>query len=296
MRIAGRCGLRQLVPAMTKRPIPPQTPPAAVPPVARPGRPGAGAAPAGSPGVDRVLALLEALAEADGATLSDLARRQGLAPSTTHRLLSALAARRLAEVDPATQAWSVGPVAFRLGAAFLRRGGLIERARPILDGLAAASGETAMLVMADGDAAMVVAEAPSSASLRVVLPPGTRLPYHATAAGKALIAHLPLAQVRALLGRDALPALTTRTLTDQGEVTADLATLRHGGYLSERGEAAEGQNAVAAPAFGGMGDPVAALAVAGPAHRLDDRAIDQMGPQVAAAARALGAALGGPTG
>ena len=246
--------------------------------------------------VDRALALLETLAEADALPLSELARRQGLAASTTHRLLTALAARRLAEIDPKTQGWSVGPGAFRLGAAFLHRGGLADRARPILATLAEQSGETAVLAVADGDAALIVAEAPGAASLRVVLPPGTRLAYHASAPGKALIAHLPLAQVRALLGRGRLSALTPQTLTDQGELTADLATLRHGGFLTERGEVAEGQNAVAAPVFGGLGDPVAALGLAGPAGRMDAAAMAAQGARVAQAARDLGAALGGAAG
>lgn len=238
--------------------------------------------------------LLEVLAEGDGLTLSELGRRLGLAPSTVHRLLGALAARRLAEADPGTQLWSVGPGAFRLGAAFMRRGGLAERARPVLARLAHDSGETAVLAVPDSESALVVVEMPGNSTLRAVLPPGTRLPYHASAPGKALIAHLPLAQVRALLGRAPLPALTPRTLTDQGELTADLATLRHSGWLTERGESAVGQNGIAAPVFGGAGDPVGALGLVGPSVRLDDAALASMGGRVAEAARALGAALGGP--
>lgn len=258
----------------------------------------AGGPTAGSAGgaVDRALAILDALAARDGLTLSELGRRVGLAPSTAHRLLGALAARRLAEADPVTQRWSVGPAAVWLGAAFLRRGGLAERARPALDRLAADSGETAILVVPDAEAALVVAEAAGGSSLRVVLPPGTRLPYHASAAGKALIAHLPLERVRALLGGGALAQLTSRTLTDQGALTADLATLRHTGWLAERDEAAEGQSAIAAPVFGGLDDPIAALSVAGPSQRLHPDAAAALGPAIAAAARRLGAALGGPVG
>ena len=258
------------------------------------GRPSGGGPAAGSAVVDRALALLEVLAAGDGATLSDLGRRLGLAPSTTHRLLAALAARRLAEVDPVTQLWHVGPGAGRRGAAVRRRGGRAERARPVMARLAADSGETAVLAVADGDAALVVAESQAAGSLRGVLPAGTRLAYHATAPGKALIAHLPLARVRVLLGQGALPALTPRSFPDQGELTAELATLRHGGWLAERGESVPGQNGIAAPVFGGSGDPVAALGIIGPAVRLDESALARLGPAVAAAAAGLGAALGGP--
>lgn len=261
-----------------------------------PGRPSQGGRAAGSSVVDRALALLELLARGDGMTLSDIGRSLGLAPSTTHRLLAAVAARRLAEVDAETQLWTVGPGAFRLGAAFLRRGGLAERARPILARLAADSSETAVLAVPDAEAALVVAEAQGTAGLRAVLPPGTRLPYHASAPGKALIVHLPLAKARVLLGEGPMPALTPHSLIDQGELTAELATLRHFGWLAERGEAALGQNGVAAPVFGGGGEPVAALALIGPAARLDEAALARLGREVAAAAAALGAALGGDPG
>ena len=71
-----------------------------------------------------------------------------------HRASMRSFTRRLAEADPVTQLWHVGPGAFRLGAAFLRRGGLAERARPVMAQLAAESGETAVLAVADGDAAL----------------------------------------------------------------------------------------------------------------------------------------------
>ena len=118
--------------------------------------------------------------------------------------------------------------------------------------------------MADGDAAMVVGQSSPAHPVRADLPDGARLPLHATAAGKALIAHLPLQRVQALLGRGAFPLHTDATLTDQGELTADLATLRHGGWLAERSESATGQNGIAAPVFGGAGDPVAALGLLNP--------------------------------
>src|SRR5699024_8999125 len=87
--------------------------------------------------VARAADVLLALADADGLTRAELAARLGLPATTVLRLLTTLAARRLTEMDPATQRWSVGPAAFRLGAAFLRRGSLGQRAAPILRGLAA---------------------------------------------------------------------------------------------------------------------------------------------------------------
>lgn len=243
--------------------------------------------------VARALDVALALAAADGLTRAELALRLNLPATTVLRLLTTLSAARMAEMDPATQRWTVGPAAFRLGAAFLRRGGLGERAAPILRGLAAGSGETALLVVADGDAAMVVGQSSPAHPVRADLPDGARLPLHATAAGKALIAHLPLQRVQALLGRGAFPFHTDATLTDQGELTADLATIRHTGVTRDAGEWQAGLSSIAAPVFGGLGEPVAALALAGPSARLTGARMDQLAATLAAEARALGRALGG---
>lgn len=258
-----------------------------------PGRPRQQDTATGSRVVERALDALQTLAEAEGLTLSELAGRLDLAASTTHRLLTSLAARRMAETDPQTGAWHVGPGAFRLGAAFLRRGGLGERARPILRALAAETGETAALAVADGDRALIVAQAESRQLARVSLPEGTRLPLHTSALGKALIAHLPLARVEALLGAGPLPALTPASLTDQGDLTADLATIRQVGAAFEYGETAPQIHALAAPVFGGLGEPVAALALTGPETRLTRAALNALAPRITAAAQDLARALGG---
>ncbi|PZO67304.1 MAG: IclR family transcriptional regulator [Paracoccus denitrificans] len=255
------------------------------------GRPRQSDRAAGSKVVDRALDALVALAAQDGVTLTALAAALQLAPSTTHRLLASLASRRLAEVDDATGQWTVGPGAYRLGAAFLRKSPLAERAAPMLRQLAQTSGETAILAVADGDGALIVAQAEPASAARAALPQGTRLPMHTSAVGKALICHLPLARVEALLGSD-LPALTPASLTDQGALTADLATIRQVGAAFEAGETDPHVNSIAAPVFGGGGDPVAAVGLAGPAARLTQARMNQLGAELRQVADDLGRALG----
>ena len=58
----------------------------------RPGRkPAENAAPSSVQVLDRSLKLLDLVARADGAALTDLADQSGMAPSTVHRLLTSLA-------------------------------------------------------------------------------------------------------------------------------------------------------------------------------------------------------------
>ena len=74
----------------------------------------------------------------------------------------------------ATQCWSVGPSSFRLGAAFLRRSGLIARARPILQDLVARTQETANLGILSDGGVLFVSQVESDQPIRVAFPPGTR--------------------------------------------------------------------------------------------------------------------------
>src|SRR3546814_6096937 len=62
--------------------------------------------------LDRALSILERLAEEDGMTLTDLAQSVGLAPSTTHRLLTTLQQRRFAAFDEEYGVWVIGVGAF----------------------------------------------------------------------------------------------------------------------------------------------------------------------------------------
>jgi IclR family acetate operon transcriptional repressor len=101
--------------------------------------------------LDRAIALLAAIAEADGLTLTDLAARAGLPLSTAHRMLLTLQRRDLAEFEPSAQLWFVGVETFRIGSAFLRRRKLVDRGRDAMAGLVAQCGETANLAVAEED-------------------------------------------------------------------------------------------------------------------------------------------------
>src|SRR3546814_11677934 len=82
--------------------------------------------------LDRALSILERLAEEDGMTLTDLAQSVGLAPSTTHRLLTTLQQRRFADFDAEYRVWVIGVGAFNVGNAFLRNRLIVTLGPPIM--------------------------------------------------------------------------------------------------------------------------------------------------------------------
>lgn len=114
--------------------------------------------------LDRALDILDVIAAGGGLTL----RRSpaaGPGPSTVHRVLVTLAVRGVAESDHATQTWHVGPTAFRHGSAFMRRSGLVERARPMRR-LMEVTGETANLGILDGNAVLFLNQAETHETIR----------------------------------------------------------------------------------------------------------------------------------
>ncbi|TNH40136.1 HTH-type transcriptional regulator BhcR [Paracoccus haeundaensis] len=241
--------------------------------------------------LDRALDLLDLLAAHPGLTLSEVADRSAQPPSTVHRVLHTLAARGMAESDPATQAWNIGPQAFRLGSAFMRRSGLVERARPIMRALMEHTGETANLGILQGDSVLFLSQVETSETIRAFFPPGTRSPLHASGIGKALLAFRP-GSVAAL---GPLARFTDTTLTDPAALEADLARIRHRGFSFDDEERSRGMRCIAAPVFDLSGEAIAGISVSGPTHRIGAEHVKTLGAMVAAAAANLSDALGGPT-
>ncbi|MDO5706661.1 MAG: IclR family transcriptional regulator, partial [Paracoccus sp. (in: a-proteobacteria)] len=230
----------------------------------RRGRPpkSAAAAPATVQVLDRALDLLDRIADAGaaGLALTEIAAQTGQAASTVHRLLASLAARGMVETDPATQIWYIGPQTYRLGAAFLRRGGLAERAAPILRRLMQATSETANLGIRDGDAVLIVAQAETPRPIRALFPPGTRLPLETSGLGRALCA-------------------------PDGGTDPELIATRARGFALDREEVEPGMRCVAAAVLNPQGQTVAAISISGPTHRVGPEHLNTLGAAVTEAAR-----------
>ncbi len=217
---------------------------------------------------DRTLDVLEAVA-AGPASLSDLARRLGIPKSSLHGLVRTLTDRGwVAPVDGGSRL-RLGLRALQVGSRFVDEDEVVAHVGPSLDRLAAVTGETVQQARLDGDQVVYLAKRDTSHPVRIISSIGTRLPAHATALGKALLAADPGAGAR-LAGP--LVALTPHTLTEPAAVEADLALTRTRGYAVDDGEAAEGLRcfAVVVPAGRGVGAPTDAISVSVPSFRLDD--------------------------
>jgi len=244
--------------------------------------------------LDRAMAVFEHLSTTTGATLSELAADTDQSPATTYRILVTLEARGLVEFDAGPQLWHIGPRAFLIGARYLRRTSLVERARPVLRQLMERTGETANLGIARDGHVLFVSQVETHASIRAFFPPGTLSPMHASGIGKALLAQMtPEARARSL-AEAGLERFTARTLTDPAQIEADMVLTQARGYAIDDEEKTEGMRCIAAPVTDLHGEVVAGISVSGPASRVSDAEIPRLAAAVTEAAATLSAALGAP--
>ena len=215
--------------------------------------------------VSRVFGLLELLAEARGdVTLGDLSVSSGLPQATTHRLLRTMVDLGYARQLPSRR-YALGARLIRLGEQAQTQLGAVAQLE--LTALAGLLGETANLAALDRDAAVYVAQALSSHAMRMFNEVGRRVDLHDTGVGKAILASLPSATVRAIMRRTGMPTPTAMSHARIESLMDDLQQIRDRGYAIDEQEQELGVRcyAVMVPAT----PAPMAVSVSGPLARVD---------------------------
>jgi DNA-binding IclR family transcriptional regulator len=249
----------------------------------------------GAPAARQALAVLQALARAPGPVpAAALARDLGLPRSTTYQLLAELLAAGFVVHLPEERRYGLGVSAFEIGSAYMRQEPLARLARPVLARLVETVGHSAHLAVLHGREVLYVVEERAPGRPRLVTDVGVRLPAQLTASGRAVLAGLSAAQLRALFPDES--AFVERHGTGPrtpAQLRQVLAGVRATGYASEDGEVTPGLASVAAPVHDHTGRPVAGAAVTFPADELDEPARRQLARRVTAAAGELTRRIGG---
>jgi DNA-binding IclR family transcriptional regulator len=250
---------------------------------------GTGASP-----VLKALAILTHVAGASGPlTLAELSAAAALPKPTVHRLSRLLEQAGLLGKDMLTRRYVVGPALLELGFNALRHAPTQRNRRLLLERLSEKLGETVNLAVLAGDEVLYLDRVESSWPLRMDFKPGSRVPIHATANGKLLLAWAQPAARTRLLRRLRLTALTARTITERTRLEAQLVAIRRQGYSEDDEEFLAGVCCLAVPVRDRRGHVVAGLAVSAPSARFDlERARAHLADLTAAAAE-LGIELDG---
>ncbi|MGO4333143.1 IclR family transcriptional regulator [Cupriavidus sp. 2TAF22] len=225
----------------------------------------------------------------------ELAKHSGVHHAVVHRVLATFAANGFLVQDAASGKYSLGLRLFELGQVVRKTFSPAEVVQPVLEKLAAQSGETVFLSWLDGHEGLCVGMVQGQHQLRFSIELGQRFPLHAGAHAKVILAFQDDTFRARVLAHASDPAHAQPGLatTDPAVIEPQLAEIRAQGWAHTRGEAAASVAGLALPLWSrDHGAVVGSLAIAGPQQRLDEEAVPRMLDALRDASRRLEEVVG----
>jgi len=173
---------------------------------------------------------------------------------------------------------------YQLGTRFLEVGEMTRNqmllykvGRTEVDRLAKKMNEhAALMIEEEGDGVLLYATRGDDADpLPLNKFAGIRMPLHAAAPGKAILAHLDDERYDDILEDKGLQEITDRTITDRDELEAELEEIRERGFATSHSERLEGMLSIGAPVIDREGDVHGSLCVYGPIGRIENKQLEE---------------------
>ncbi|OEC95096.1 IclR family transcriptional regulator [Rhizobium sp. YK2] len=231
-----------------------------------------------------VFALLERTPE--GATIRDVVKAVKLSRTTVYRMLNTLSAHDFVHRSPAGS-YTLGRRLLTLAAHVapnVASYDLLAIAQPHLNRISELTGEGSKLTVPSGDSVLVVAAAQGHGQYALTAVAGQRLPFHAGAAGKVLLAFAAQEDVNRRLTK--LERFTSHTISDPDRMLEELEHIRTTGWARDIGEQMSGVHAIAAPIRDHENTVIAAVSVPFVAG-VDEKRIEEIKRAVLSTAEAI---------
>ncbi len=243
----------------------------------------------------RASAIIDVIAVSgeEGVGLSDISRATSLNKTTAFNLIATLVTLRFVEQDDHSRRYRLGLRNLELGRIVQDRLHISHLARPILSGLCKTTNETVNLGLPDLLDLLVVDSFQGTRILHATAKAGWRSLYHSTALGKAFMAQWDAPMRQTIYRSCGLPRQTANTITEVDALEAQLARFEAQGYAIDVEENEIGVNGIARWIQDGLGEVAAAISVSGHSSRLTEEVMEQIAPDVIAAADSISAAIGG---
>jgi DNA-binding IclR family transcriptional regulator len=225
-------------------------------------------------------------------TASEIARTANLPLSTAFRLLTTLVQLNFVEIDRNTRKYRLGLKLLELGHVVTQQLDLPALALPILHELRHRSSESARLSIRDGMEGVFISKVETLQSVRLHTPLGQRVPLHAGASMKILLAFQPEEDIADYIKCLDKTRIAPNTIIDPDKLQADLARIREQGYAASFSEQSPGAAGVAAPVRDHTGRVVAGITISGPEPRFTPDKVQFFAKLIVEAAANLSAKLG----
>jgi DNA-binding IclR family transcriptional regulator len=240
--------------------------------------------------VDRAIAILQCFTPDQPAmSVIEIQKRVGLSRPTLYRLLQTLAQRDLIQSEGDPQRFRLAYGVMKLSHVWLKGLDIVASARPIVEGLREATGETAALFRLQEHRGICILECESRHVLSTSRGVGDSLRLTQGSSGKAMLAFMEPERQAELLA-------TVPKSADRARLEEALALARRNGFATSHGEIFAGTVAVSAPCFDHRGSVAGSVGLYGPSARIDERKLLEFSKLVREAGRLISLLLGSQAG
>jgi IclR family pca regulon transcriptional regulator len=238
-------------------------------------------------GLEKGLAVIEAFdAQHTRMTATETAARCGMTRTAARRYLRTLA--HLGYLGTDGKLYWLMPRILRLGHAYIESARLPRLVQPYLQRITSGTDEIAYLGVLDGDDTIFLGRSGSPRHTAAGYWPGTRVPAQVTAAGMAILASLPEAEMDAWLQDRELPAFTSYTLAEPAQLRQSLQESRRRGWALSEQQLELNYRGVAVPLLDRSNTVLGAISITMPINREEtDHALMRVLPVMQEAAKGL---------
>lgn len=224
--------------------------------------------------VVHALDLLEAFkGENDELGVTELSKKLGLHKNNVFRLLATLELRGYIEQDKQTGNYKLGVKVLELGQQFVKHLGLLRQAHPVMRYILSKCNENVYISVLRGASCVYIDGLEANQVVKVTSRIGNRLPLHATASGKILLAYEQEDEVSKYFPSEELKRFTDFTITSRSAFLQVLKEVRKSGYAMDSEELDLGVRCVAAPIRDYTRKVVGAVSISAPSIRMNDEKI-----------------------
>ena len=216
-----------------------------------------------------ITGVMEALADEKQLGVSELAARLGIHKSTVYRFLSSLQQLGYVRQNAETEKYGLSYKILDLAGRILSNIDVRQAARPIMEQISDKTRETVHLATLEKADVIYIDKIDSSQPLRMHSYIGQKIPIHASALGKVLLAWGPGHLLENLLKKGKLKHFTDTSITEPEALRKEIRKIRKLGYAEDREESVPGVRCLAAPIRSREGSVAAALSISLPTQRFE---------------------------
>lgn len=211
---------------------------------------------------------------------SELLESSPFPKATLYRFVQTLTSQRMLNFDPDRQTYAPGVRLVRLAHAAWDQSSLAPVARPYIEALSQAVGETVHLAQMDHAQVLYVDKRNAREPLAMYSQAGKVGPAYCTGVGKAMMAFMDETALAPVIAQQSFHKFTENTLTTEADLRIELAEIREHGYGFDREEHEPGIICVSMPILTRRGRVLGALSVTSSTARTNLASLEKLVPQL----------------